>query len=148
MTDSPFDLKRAHLLAQVCNFAYQDALPVLTQPGSPQSEVALESLESFSSGAACGFAARLNGDAVLVFRGTVAPHVDWDRCLIQWLANLSFGQMAASACRVHQGFHQTLDQVWEQVLSQVRQALVPSGQLWVTGHSLGGALAMLAAARL
>ena len=49
---------------------------------------------------------------------------------------------------MHQGFWQTLDQAWEQVLSQVRPELAKGGQLWVTGHSLGGALAVLAAARL
>src|SRR5262245_19463711 len=99
-----FDLERAHLLAQLSDIAYQEALP------AGPSDLALDALESFSAGAACGFAARINDDVVLVFRGTVAPHVAWDLSVVQWLANLSFRQMPALGGQVHQGFWQTLDQ--------------------------------------
>jgi triacylglycerol lipase len=46
--------------------------------------------------------------------------------------------------RVHRGFRKALDEVFEQI-----SGLEDSGRaLWLTGHSLGGALAILAAARL
>jgi hypothetical protein len=49
---------------------------------------------------------------------------------------------------VHQGFLQALDDVWEPVkthLALLRQPGSPPRTLWITGHSLGGALAILAA---
>ncbi len=50
--------------------------------------------------------------------------------------------------KVHRGFHLALDEVWDDLYRKVRQ-LQENGNrpLWVTGHSLGGALACLAADR-
>lgn len=48
--------------------------------------------------------------------------------------------------RTHRGFTGGLLRVWERVLADVRQFQDRGQTLWLTGHSLGGALAVLGAA--
>src|SRR5262249_24342235 len=47
---------------------------------------------------------------------------------------------------MHRGFRRALDQVWDDLETHLDE--LRSRPLWLTGHSLGGALATLAAARL
>lgn len=51
--------------------------------------------------------------------------------------------------RVHKGFKQALDEVWESggLLDYIRSKDTPNRTIWFTGHSLGAALATLAADR-
>jgi hypothetical protein len=83
----------------------------------------------------------IGDNRVLAFRGSV-PHRlgDWQRD-----ANLNKLKFDGGGC-VHQGFSDALDEVWD----ELKQWLTTAGekQLWVTGHSLGGALALLSAMRL
>jgi pimeloyl-ACP methyl ester carboxylesterase len=76
--------------------------------------------------------------AVLVFRGTDSPRDRRTNTAIglQFLARHQIG--------VHQGFQRALDSVWEDVEGELAQLCCP---IFYTGHSLGGALATLAAAR-
>ncbi|MGD3108172.1 lipase family protein [Streptomyces sp. YGL11-2] len=48
----------------------------------------------------------------------------------------------------HPGFAEALDAVWPQILTALKEFRDNDQTLWFTGHGLGGALAMLAAARL
>jgi triacylglycerol lipase len=52
----------------------------------------------------------------------------------------------ASAGKVHRGFKDYLDRIWDQVHSIARD--YPNHKIWVTGHSLGAAMATLAGIRL
>ena len=49
---------------------------------------------------------------------------------------------------VHRGFWRALDIVWDEVIDQIRTLSNGTQSIWLTGHSLGGALASLAAFRL
>ena len=49
--------------------------------------------------------------------------------------------------KVHQGFQRALDEVWQDLLVVLKRVHRPSRTLWLTGHSLGAALATLAAER-
>ena len=78
---------------------------------------------------------------VLSFRGTrglqdMFSDVKAKRMKVPWLP----------ACRAHQGFLVALEAVWNEIVHHV-QASRPE-TLFVTGHSLGGALAILAGYRL
>jgi alpha-beta hydrolase superfamily lysophospholipase len=56
---------------------------------------------------------------------------------------------AGVGARFHKGFMSALAEVWEPLLAAVEAAMKAKERpLWVTGHSLGGALALLAAWRL
>jgi len=133
-----FDLHRAHLLAQESASAYRH-----TTTAIPSGSLAV-----ISKGPVLGFVTKSGRDVVLAFRGTVGLQNEWDQSRLQWLGNLKFGQTAALGGRVHRGFLEALDLVWDNVRQQVGEAVQPGDNLWLTGHSLGGALATLAAARL
>ena len=79
---------------------------------------------------------------VASFRGT--------QTLEDWLADLDFVAIPYSSVKdagnVHMGFQLVYNLVRDSVAQLVRQALADGCQnIWVTGHSLGGALALLCA---
>jgi hypothetical protein len=49
--------------------------------------------------------------------------------------------------KVHRGFRDALDEVWPELLPLLRELDGKGCKIWITGHSLGGALATLCAAR-
>jgi hypothetical protein len=112
------------------------------------------------------FFAAASDFAVLAFRGTeiddpADAHADLDILLVHEpdyraaaappLGHLGLIEHLFSVpCLVHQGFQSALNRVWDQVhqlLSSYRQEQ-PKGEICITGHSLGGALALLTYSRL
>ncbi|MCR9161103.1 MAG: lipase family protein [Nannocystaceae bacterium] len=71
--------------------------------------------------------------------------------VLDWLTNLSFAQAGAASeglpGDVHIGFRTSLDAGWDALSDAVEAFGGRDRRLWVTGQSLGGALATLAAAR-
>lgn len=84
------------------------------------------------------------GRVVVGFRGT--------NSLTNWIDNLKFAKTAAYArcdgCEVHDGFLNQWNNVADQVTGAVEALLTerPESSLYLTGHSSGGALSVLAAA--
>jgi hypothetical protein len=76
---------------------------------------------------------------VLVFRGT-------EQNIKDYLTDLEFGtlSLAGNKKEVHAGFTAALDSVWHEIASAIARSDYP---MFYTGHSLGAALATLAAAR-
>lgn len=78
--------------------------------------------------------------AVLVFRGT-------EQHIKDFITDLTIGHLRHNDGKVdtHAGFTRALDSVWEDIERAVKRLQRP---VFYTGHSLGAALATLAAARL
>lgn len=91
------------------------------------------------SGTACSLIAADDGSvSALIFRGTADPR--------NWITNLSADTVRApGGGRVHRGFLAAFESVRPQVESWAAEAGCP---LLAAGHSLGGALAVLAATTL
>lgn len=96
-----------------------------------------------------GFVARQDELILVALRGTEPGSI------VDWCLDLDYGQCelikgnAAVPGRVHGGFARGLGEVVDVLLKTVQQLLgAGASRLFVTGHSLGGALAIAAAAAL
>lgn len=83
--------------------------------------------------------ARDEADLIVAFRGTAD--------IRNWLTDLDCARDAEGRCRVHRGFARAVDSVQAEVNAAVLAASGEGLRIWLTGHSLGGALAMLFAWR-
>ncbi len=100
-------------------------------------------------------AMKVDGDifgmtAVNAATKTVAVSFRGTQMLDDWLAELDFVafpySFATGAGNVHMGFQRVYNSVRDRAVQLVRQALAAGCQnIWITGHSLGGALATLCA---
>ncbi len=132
----PFDIDVARMMLELSRVAY------LGEPAARDgiTTLALRDPFFFSMGGTqattCGDDTRL----FVAFRGTEADPRDW-------ITDARFGPRSGElGGTVHSGFHEALDLVWP----NVGEALAGAGerQVWLAGHSLGAALAILAAARV
>ena len=82
-----------------------------------------------------GFVARTDDATVIAFTGTEPEN------LLQWVRNLTIGADEG----VHEGFEAGVEAVWAE---QLRPHIAAAAGLYFAGHSLGGALSVIAAARL
>ena len=117
---------------------------------------ALTSVTGFATGSSRIDAALVGTSAtdgvVLAFRGTLPPgSQDHKQTLKDWLNDLEVALVVGAGLpgRVHHGFLGTLDALWTDVSAEVARQLAasPVKRLAITGHSKGGAVAHLAAAR-
>jgi triacylglycerol lipase len=90
-----------------------------------------------------GFVGRNDATQTVIvsFRGTETPE-DWLKDL-DTLA-VPFPDIPASGL-VHQGFDAVYQTIRDSVIAGVDSAKVNATSMWITGHSLGGAIALLAA---
>lgn len=130
-SESSADWPVAELLASMSEAAYLppvDAEPTLSKFGFKKVTTILDS-------SMAGYVATTDDVAVVVFRGT-----DND---IDWIVNLAIGSMPTPKGPVHKGFYTAYQPLKQQIVKLIKAA--NPKHLWITGHSLGGALAVICA---
>ncbi|WP_397571739.1 lipase family protein [Schlesneria sp. T3-172] len=151
--DALGDHRNAQVLAKASELAYLPA-----EQGVQQFKESLGcDARLISAGNTQVYVATNDDHIVVAFRGTESPATleglkDWllsDAVNLLILPTGRLGTDFAAAgvgARFHQGFINALDDVWVPLLSAVQEELARSDRpLWITGHSLGGALAVLSA---
>jgi hypothetical protein len=149
------DARNALFLSRACDLAYYN------EPDGParfRSELGLEA-RLISVDNTQVYVAENDQSIVVAFRGSEAPTTldglkDWlltnaNNYLIlpEGQAGTDFAAAGVGA-RFHRGFLEALEMVWEPLRAAVDQAQKTKERpLWITGHSLGGALALLSAWR-
>lgn len=132
----------AQFLALHCDQSYREPRFLTDSNPSALSHFLLRDQCSFSRDHAQGLGFVFERHAFLVFRGSES--------LIDWVRNLKRARKAdhgGKNVRVHRGFQKNLDLLWEEV-NHWRATLPPIKGVILSGHSLGGAMAILAAHRL
>jgi len=110
-------------------------------PDDNRLPVRKELAAGWTSEAARGFIGSNENAIVLAFRGTDD--------VADWLINLNVVQIEDHGALVHRGFSQALTAVWPRIEAKLQSLLdCRPRKIWVTGHSLGGALATLAVLRI
>jgi hypothetical protein len=97
--------------------------------------------ELVESGDTQAYVASMAGAVIVAFRGTEQDQLG------DAFDDARFGLVRATHGSVHEGFRDALDRVWPAILGKLT-ALAGSRTVWFSGHSLGAALATLAADRL
>jgi hypothetical protein len=143
-----YDQVNAWWLAEACLLAYAD--DDYTRGRLDASQLAAEGfrVEFFAGIGTHCYVLHDDRAVIVVFRGTQIDNF-WGT-VVDLITDLKAVPVPDGAGGlVHFGFLKGMLQVWEGVRGHVA-ALVAGGRraLWVTGHSLGGALATLAADRL
>jgi hypothetical protein len=81
-----------------------------------------------------GIIASRGGALIVAFAGTDPLH------LVNWVSDFYLGQSTAD---VHQGFRDAADAAWPQVGAAIEQCKKDQRPLFVAGHSLGAAIALV-----
>ena len=89
---------------------------------------------------------RSDAAVVVAFVGSEAEGIV--SALRDGATSVRMGQVFMGVGLVHAGFRQALDAIYLPLQATIRENLGSGRTLWLTGHSLGGALATLAAYRL
>ena len=90
--------------------------------------------------------------AVVAFRGSEARlregNSNVGHIFADWMANLNFApEPWEQGGNVHRGFKGALDEVWDDLEDYISNLQKSHRKIWMSGHSLGAALATLAADR-
>jgi triacylglycerol lipase len=135
ITTREYSRPNAYWLGNAARLSYHD-------PATIQTAVAawgLDELLFFDKLETQAYIAGNDKLLILAFRGTTA--------LLDWIFDARIDLIGGPAGRVHEGFNVALSFVWLDIWNYIKEQR-RGRSLWVTGHSLGAALATLAVAKL
>jgi triacylglycerol lipase len=130
-----FDVDAAVALAKACEVAYGQDYRIANWAENHGYEF----YQVFQVNDLFGFMSWSDSRALLCFRGSANPY--------NWLRNLKVDQTQHEWGLVHRGFHEGIYSEEMTNVMKVFQDIAQEKQVTITGHSLGGALAVLAATR-
>jgi triacylglycerol lipase len=148
-----YDRVTAAALARAAAAAYEDAGGMAAWAAGPGCSCAPARDERTDT---LAFVAANDQSVFVVFRGTRDLRnwvTDLDCRRVRWmvdgmgLVDGMDGVDLVDGAEVHEGFWRALEGVWEQVAGLIARMAEGRREIFFCGHSLGGALAMLAAAR-
>ncbi len=134
-----FSLLNSMRLAEASDFSYQSfalAQKQINELWGFKNFKPIDNKETDTQGFICSD----DSHVILAFRGSQTSE-DWQTDFNTKLVNSEVGL-------VHWGFKNAIDSIWDKVEQLVDEFQSQKQSLWVTGHSLGGALATLAVDRL
>jgi hypothetical protein len=136
--------KRIGICGELCNAIYSDEIGITSQLQTCfESDVRSKffSLPHAISDTQA-IAIRFEETVFLVFRGSESP--------LDWLTNSNFNQRPAFGAHVHSGFYEATEWIYPQLRAVLTELGADEAgvQLVVSGHSLGGAMAVMFSAFL
>ena len=120
-------------LAEISEIAYMAPVSATKR----FNEIGFSEVMPLVSGSMMGYALRDQGTTVIVFRGTNSSETS------DWISNVNRFGIDTPDGRIHAGFN-TAYYLMEPQVNEFMQGRDVSN-IWVTGHSLGGALALICA---
>ncbi len=146
--------RTAALMAYFANFAYSGNIEIRGVIGVPEelAHLGFNRLTSFHNGLTDGWAYIAESDVliVLAFRGTQSG-LNWQTNLHTWLIHPA---NTDQRLRVHQGFYTAFERLSDgargirEKMTELEATTSDHVPIYITGHSLGGALAQISAAVL
>lgn len=118
-------------LAEISNATYSE---------DEEQESLLKSLGAIqvrplAKGSSHGVVASNNDVVVIAFRGTKEP--------ADWLTDVKIAGRRIANGTMHRGFHDAVDVIFNDVYAEAIRQGAKEKAVWVTGHSLGGAMAVV-----
>lgn len=132
-TIKKYDLNNALRLSEASSLAYESKRKVKEHV---KNNWGFKKFEFFDNADTQAFMAANREVIILSFRGTES--------IQDWITDAKVKFVKGPFGRVHRGFSKALEYVWNNIAYTLHKFQDNKQSVWITGHSLGGALATLA----